>query len=227
MDDSTGQNTLTVFQQAGQADDYVEDAALPATVRTPVKPRPGRPRPQPRPAPRHPGHPAHTADPPQHPPTSTPHRPPAPSGSRPPSPHRRPQPSHRRPNPSRSRPGRSSTPPPPGHCSLPRPSHSTPPAPPEPAPGCAAPLARLGFPIGPSSTELAAWERSLERHRNETCVRQATWTRAVSVLIANPNGRHGQDPDRAAARRHPGCDPWWLRRRRRGRRRPRCSRLPC
>ena len=201
MGDDTPQDTLTVFQQAGQADDYVEDAtsATPAIPpRAAVKPRAGRPV-------RSPGVQRGT---PVIPPT--PVTPPAPPDIDPAPP---------------VRPARTPATPPTAVTPAAAASDSTPPSAPAPVPvgmlehaaaaralfaspavaldtarptrastGLRGALARLGFPISPSSTEIAAWERTVERVRNETCVRQATWTRAVSVLIANPKGGTGKTP---------------------------------
>ncbi|WP_104080980.1 hypothetical protein [Cryobacterium sp. Y11] len=55
-------------------------------------------------------------------------------------------------------------------------------------------LAGLGFPVGPGPAEVAS--RALEevRFADETTVRQATWTRAVSILVNNPKGGTGKTP---------------------------------
>jgi MinD-like ATPase involved in chromosome partitioning or flagellar assembly len=55
-------------------------------------------------------------------------------------------------------------------------------------------LAKVGVPVGPSEAEKAENERTARRSANETVVRQATWTRAVSVLVANPKGGTGKTP---------------------------------
>lgn len=55
-------------------------------------------------------------------------------------------------------------------------------------------LARVGVPVGPGAAEVAALERAAKRRGFESTIRQATWTRAVSVLIANPKGGTGKTP---------------------------------
>lgn len=55
-------------------------------------------------------------------------------------------------------------------------------------------LGRIGFSFKPNATELAEIREREVRRRNETVVRQATWTRAVSILIANPKGGTGKTP---------------------------------
>jgi len=54
--------------------------------------------------------------------------------------------------------------------------------------------ARLGLPIGPGAAEALERRCGELRTANETIVRQATWTRAVSVLVANPKGGTGKTP---------------------------------
>ncbi len=55
-------------------------------------------------------------------------------------------------------------------------------------------LASLGLPVGPGATELEERRRTELRTAHETTVRQATWTRAVSVLVNNPKGGTGKTP---------------------------------
>ncbi|MBM7470547.1 nucleotide-binding protein [Subtercola frigoramans] len=55
-------------------------------------------------------------------------------------------------------------------------------------------LSRLGIRMAPSAHELAELGRADARRQDETVVRQATWTRAVSVLVANPKGGTGKTP---------------------------------
>jgi len=55
-------------------------------------------------------------------------------------------------------------------------------------------LARVGMPVAPGAAELAALERDAKRRGFESTIRQATWTRAVSILIANPKGGTGKTP---------------------------------
>lgn len=55
-------------------------------------------------------------------------------------------------------------------------------------------LAKTGMPIGPSPKE-AELNAGAERLRNdEQTIRQATWGRAVSILVANPKGGTGKTP---------------------------------
>lgn len=59
-------------------------------------------------------------------------------------------------------------------------------------------LARLGLPIAPGAAELAAIETAEQRAAGledaRRVIRQATWTRAVAALIANPKGGTGKTP---------------------------------
>ncbi|WP_165068685.1 ParA family protein [Marisediminicola senii] len=55
-------------------------------------------------------------------------------------------------------------------------------------------LAGLGFPVGPSASQIAQRARDAGQRENERIVRQATWTRAVSILVANPKGGVGKTP---------------------------------
>lgn len=55
-------------------------------------------------------------------------------------------------------------------------------------------VARLGLRVAPSAAETAALQVAEQLRRNEETVRQATWTRAVSILVANPKGGVGKTP---------------------------------
>ena len=55
-------------------------------------------------------------------------------------------------------------------------------------------LAKLGLKVGPGSSEMAAIDIAESQRRFEDIIRQATWTRAVSILIANPKGGVGKTP---------------------------------
>jgi len=55
-------------------------------------------------------------------------------------------------------------------------------------------LAGLGFPVGPGPAEVVERNREELRINDETTVRQATWTRAVSILVNNPKGGTGKTP---------------------------------
>ncbi len=55
-------------------------------------------------------------------------------------------------------------------------------------------LSSLGIPMKPSAAEAAARQRLAALEENQTTIRQATWTRAVSVLVANPKGGAGKTP---------------------------------
>ncbi|TFC63831.1 ParA family protein [Cryobacterium sp. TMT2-4] len=55
-------------------------------------------------------------------------------------------------------------------------------------------LASLGLPVGPGAAELGERRRTELQTAHETTVRQATWTRAVSVLVNNPKGGTGKTP---------------------------------
>ena len=55
-------------------------------------------------------------------------------------------------------------------------------------------LARLGIRVEPGAKEQAALDRAEVLRRDEECIRQATWTRAVSVLVANKKGGTGKTP---------------------------------
>lgn len=55
-------------------------------------------------------------------------------------------------------------------------------------------LAGLGFPVGPGPAEVVERHRKELRIADETTVRQATWTCAVSILVNNPKGGTGKTP---------------------------------
>lgn len=55
-------------------------------------------------------------------------------------------------------------------------------------------VAKLGIKIAPGTAETTALATAEEMRRNEETVRQATWTRAVSILVANPKGGVGKTP---------------------------------
>ncbi|MDJ0379095.1 hypothetical protein [Cryobacterium sp. PH31-L1] len=55
-------------------------------------------------------------------------------------------------------------------------------------------LSRLGLSITPGPAELAEREQAEALRRDEETIRQATWTRAVSVLVANQKGGVGKTP---------------------------------
>jgi MinD-like ATPase involved in chromosome partitioning or flagellar assembly len=55
-------------------------------------------------------------------------------------------------------------------------------------------LNRLGLKLPPGPAESAALEHERELAAAAAIIRQATWTRAVSVLVANPKGGTGKTP---------------------------------
>lgn len=55
-------------------------------------------------------------------------------------------------------------------------------------------LAKLGMKVSPGAAEKAATEIAEQHRMHEDTVRQATWTRAVSILVANPKGGVGKTP---------------------------------
>ncbi|WP_202567719.1 hypothetical protein [Agreia sp. COWG] len=55
-------------------------------------------------------------------------------------------------------------------------------------------LSGLGIPVKPSAAEVAERVHRQTLLDNETTIRQATWTRAVSLLVANPKGGSGKTP---------------------------------
>jgi len=60
--------------------------------------------------------------------------------------------------------------------------------------GIRALLGRAGIKIKPGAAELAELDRVNAARRDEKTIRQATWTRAVSILVANPKGGVGKTP---------------------------------
>ena len=55
-------------------------------------------------------------------------------------------------------------------------------------------LAKFGMKVSPGAAEKAATEIAERQRQHEDIVRQATWTRAVSILVANPKGGVGKTP---------------------------------
>jgi len=55
-------------------------------------------------------------------------------------------------------------------------------------------LSSVGIRVGPSAAEQAQRDSDARLARDETVIRQATWTRAVSVLVANRKGGVGKTP---------------------------------
>lgn len=55
-------------------------------------------------------------------------------------------------------------------------------------------LGRLGIPMPPSVPEQVQRAEIDQLRRDEEIIRQATWTRAVSILVANPKGGVGKTP---------------------------------
>jgi hypothetical protein len=55
-------------------------------------------------------------------------------------------------------------------------------------------LARVGIRVAPSATEQVALDLAALQQGHERIIRQATWTRAVSVLVANRKGGVGKTP---------------------------------
>jgi hypothetical protein len=55
-------------------------------------------------------------------------------------------------------------------------------------------ISRLGFRVSPGRAERAELDQREERARDEEVIRQATWVRAASILIANPKGGVGKTP---------------------------------
>ena len=55
-------------------------------------------------------------------------------------------------------------------------------------------MARMGLPVKPGPDEIEARRVESVRRAAETVIRQATWTRAVSVLVNNPKGGTGKTP---------------------------------
>ena len=55
-------------------------------------------------------------------------------------------------------------------------------------------LGRIGMALPPSAVERAAVQLQVQRAEDERIIRQTTWTRAVSILVANPKGGVGKTP---------------------------------
>lgn len=55
-------------------------------------------------------------------------------------------------------------------------------------------IAKVGIRLAPGAAERAELDLAVKQARDEEIVRQATWTRAASVLIANPKGGVGKTP---------------------------------
>jgi MinD-like ATPase involved in chromosome partitioning or flagellar assembly len=55
-------------------------------------------------------------------------------------------------------------------------------------------ISRLGIRVAPGAAEQADLDQREERLRDEEIIRQATWIRAASILVANPKGGVGKTP---------------------------------
>ncbi|HJT91569.1 MAG TPA: hypothetical protein VJ777_06450, partial [Mycobacterium sp.] len=55
-------------------------------------------------------------------------------------------------------------------------------------------VARAGLKISPSAKEAQRRDQAERLRQDEETIRQATWTRAVSLLVANPKGGTGKTP---------------------------------
>jgi MinD-like ATPase involved in chromosome partitioning or flagellar assembly len=55
-------------------------------------------------------------------------------------------------------------------------------------------VAKTGMKIAPSAKEATARTQAEQLRQDEETIRQATWTRAVSILVANPKGGTGKTP---------------------------------
>ena len=55
-------------------------------------------------------------------------------------------------------------------------------------------LTKMGFTVRPGAAEQAAIKIAERQCQHEDIVRQATWTRAVGILVANPKGGVGKTP---------------------------------
>jgi MinD-like ATPase involved in chromosome partitioning or flagellar assembly len=55
-------------------------------------------------------------------------------------------------------------------------------------------LAKIGIRLEPGAAETEELNVAALRRRHEDTIRQATWTRAVSILVANPKGGVGKTP---------------------------------
>ena len=59
-------------------------------------------------------------------------------------------------------------------------------------------VGKVGIKVAPSKAETARLEMEEQQRRDEEVVRQTTWTRAVSILVANPKGGVGKTPSALA-----------------------------
>jgi MinD-like ATPase involved in chromosome partitioning or flagellar assembly len=59
-------------------------------------------------------------------------------------------------------------------------------------------VGKVGIKVAPSKAETARLEIEEQHRRDEEVVRQTTWTRAVSILVANPKGGVGKTPSALA-----------------------------
>jgi MinD-like ATPase involved in chromosome partitioning or flagellar assembly len=59
-------------------------------------------------------------------------------------------------------------------------------------------VGKVGIKVAPSKAETARLQVEEQQRRDEEVVRQTTWTRAVSVLVANPKGGVGKTPSALA-----------------------------
>jgi MinD-like ATPase involved in chromosome partitioning or flagellar assembly len=59
-------------------------------------------------------------------------------------------------------------------------------------------VGKMGIKVAPSKAETARLEIAGQLQRDEEVVRQTTWTRAVSILVANPKGGVGKTPSAIA-----------------------------
>lgn len=66
--------------------------------------------------------------------------------------------------------------------------------PPIPETGWRGLVAKTGVKIAPSTKEATARAQAEQLRQDEETVRQATWTRAVSIIVANPKGGTGKTP---------------------------------
>jgi MinD-like ATPase involved in chromosome partitioning or flagellar assembly len=67
-------------------------------------------------------------------------------------------------------------------------------SPPKASTGLRGLVAKIGISVSPSKTEAARLEVQALLRRDEEIIRQTTWTRAVSILVANPKGGVGKTP---------------------------------
>jgi MinD-like ATPase involved in chromosome partitioning or flagellar assembly len=59
-------------------------------------------------------------------------------------------------------------------------------------------VGKVGIKLAPSKDEITLLEIEEQQRRDEEVVRQTTWTRAVSILVANPKGGVGKTPSALA-----------------------------